>query len=283
MKKSYTFMLCLVFLLLVACDGSPSVADVEQTPTITDTIPVTSASLTPVSTPSPSPTEQQMDTPDESLKVPSDSTLEIHFIDVGQADSALILCDDAAMLIDGGNVEDSDLVYTYLRNENIDSLDYIVCTHAHEDHVGGLSGALNYTTANVAFCPVTDYDSNAFQNFVRYLGDTQITVPTPGDTYELGSASFAILGPISPSDDPNNTSIVLKLTYGETSFLFTGDAERDEEQDILNAGYDLSATVLKVGHHGSDTSTTYPFLREIMPQYAVISCGAGNSYRGRKR
>ncbi|SBW02654.1 Metallo-beta-lactamase domain protein (fragment) [uncultured Eubacteriales bacterium] len=110
---------------------------------------------------------------------------------------------------------------------------------------------------------------------VRY---TPITVPTAGDRYSFGSSYFDILGPINSSDEPNNTSIVLKLTFGKISFLFTGDAERDEEQDILSAGYDLSATVLKVGHHGSDTSTTYPFLREIMPQYAVISVGQGNTY-----
>lgn len=157
----------------------------------------------------------------------------------------------------------------------MDHLNYVVATHAHEDHVGGLVGALNYASADTALCPVTDYDSKAFRSFVRYLGDTLITVPTAGDRYTFGSSYFDILGPINSSDEPNNTSIVLKLTFGKTAFLFTGDAEREEEQDILNAGYDLSATVLKVGHHGSDTSTTYPFLREIMPQYAVISVGQG--------
>ena len=204
--------------------------------------------------------------------------LEVHFIDVGQADSALVLCGDAAMLIDGGNAADSDLVYTYLKNLGVDRLDYVVATHAHEDHVGGLAGALNYAAADTALCPVTSYDSKAFGSFVKYLGDTGITVPAPGDTYSLGGASFTVYGPISETGETNNTSIVLKLTYGETSFLFTGDAEREEEQDILDAGYDLSATVLKVGHHGSATSTSYPFLREIMPRYAVISCGEGNSY-----
>lgn len=94
----------------------------------------------------------------------------------------------------------------------------------------------------------------------------------------LGSAIIQILGPQKNYDDPNDTSIVMKVVYGETSFLFTGDAERTAEADILDAGYDLSATVLKVGHHGSDTSTSYPFLREIMPKYAVIQVGKDNSY-----
>jgi competence protein ComEC len=127
---------------------------------------------------------------------------------------------------------------------------------------------------------VTEFDSRAFANFVKYLGEQgkSITVPSPGDTFSLGGADIQILAPLNPSDEPNNTSIVLKLTYGDVSFLFTGDAEREEEAEILEAGYDLSATVLKVGHHGSETSTSYPYLREIMPQYAVISCGTGNSY-----
>ena len=218
----------------------------------------------------------------ESVAVVSDTEkgFAVYFIDVGQADAALIVCDGASMLIDGGNAADSSLIYSFLRKRGIDHLDYIIATHAHEDHVGGLAGALNYATAGIALCPVTEYDSRPFNSFVKYLYEqgVTITVPDPGDSFMLGSAEVIIVGPINLSSNPNNTSIVIKIAYGETSFLFTGDAERPEEQDILEAGYDISATVLKVGHHGSDTSTTYPFLREIMPQYAVISCGEGNSY-----
>ena len=206
--------------------------------------------------------------------------LTIYFIDVGQADAALIICDGAIMLIDGGNPTDSDLIYTFLKNHGITHLDYIVATHAHSDHVGGLAGALNYATAETALCPVTEYDNRAFNTFVTYLGKqgVSISVPKHGDTFRLGGADVIIVGPIKSSDNPNDTSIVIKITYSETSFLFAGDAERPEEQDILEAGYDLSATVLKTGHHGSNTSTTYPFLREIMPQYAIITCGKDNQY-----
>ena len=213
--------------------------------------------------------------------LPENSTFAVHYIDVGQADAALLLCDEQALLIDGGNVADSSLIVAYLKKLNIDYLDYVVCTHAHEDHVGGLSGALSVAGAGVVYAPETTADTKAYNNFVRKAAEQnlQITHPAPGDNITLGSSTVQFLGPITENvDDINSTSIVLKITYGNTSFLFTGDAERDEELTILDAGYDLNADVLKVGHHGSDCSTSYVFLREVMPQYSVISVGAGNSY-----
>ena len=210
----------------------------------------------------------------------SDQAMTIYFIDVGQADSTLVVCDGAAMLIDGGNAADSNLIYTFLRKHDITHLDYIVATHPHEDHVGGLAGALHYASVGIAYSPVTEYDTRAFASFVRYLDNqgVSLTIPKPGDTFMLGSATVDILAPVQTYASPNNSSIVLRISHGANRFLFTGDAEREAEADILEQAYDLSATVLHVGHHGSDTSTTYPFLREIMPTYAVISCGTGNSY-----
>lgn len=202
--------------------------------------------------------------------------LEVYFLDVGQADSALITCGDMTMLIDGGNVGDGQKLYSLLQERNIKTLDYVICTHAHEDHVGGLAAALTVCDAEVVFCPVTGYDSRAFQNFADRVD--RFTVPDPGDTFSFGPATGEILACDPESENVNNTSIVMKLTFGQTSFLFTGDAESPVEQTILDNGYDPSATVLKVGHHGSSSSTSYRFLNEVMPRYAIISVGEDNSY-----
>lgn len=219
-------------------------------------------------------------TSDEPVSTPSEnSTFQIHFIDVGQADAALISCDDHYMLIDGGNRADSSRIYSVLQKNGIDHLDIVVGSHAHEDHIGGLPGAYQAASVDLTLSPVTEYDSKVFNTF-KAKAEQQgsgLTVPSIGSTYTLGSAVVQILG-LNGGEDTNDTSIILKVTYGETSFLFTGDAEYDAEHTVLDSGANLSATVLKVGHHGSDTSTCYPFLRAVSPQFAVISVGTGNSY-----
>ena len=207
-------------------------------------------------------------------------TLTVTWLDVGQGDAAVIQCGGQSMLIDGGKPEKSSYIYAWLQQHGLSYLDVIVATHVDADHIGGLSGALNYASVGTAYCPETTGTTETFQSFVKYLAQRgkQITVPTAGETFALGGAQIQILGPLHRAEDSNDNSIVLKVSFGATSFLFTGDAERAEEQDLLNSGVNLQSTVLKVGHHGSDTSTSYPFLRAVAPQYAVISVGAGNSY-----
>ena len=184
------------------------------------------------------------------------------------------------MIIDGGVADESDKVYSFLKDKGISELKYVVCTHPHADHVGGLSGALKKCKADNVFCSYTSFDTSAFKHFVKYTEEQgkKVEVPKVGDEWSLGSAKITVFGPQKEYEDVNNNSIVLKFVYGTTKFLFTGDAGSDSEHDMIDAGCDLAADVLKVGHHGSSTATSYNFLREVMPKYAVIEVGNGNSY-----
>ena len=210
----------------------------------------------------------------------TNSSFQIDFIDVGQGDAALVQCDGHYMLVDGGDSKQSSRIYSILKNRSISYLDVMVATHPDADHIGGLSGALNCATVGVAYSPVTEHDSKTFQSFVKYLNKqgVSITVPKAGNTFKIGSATATVLGPRSLSSESNNNSIVLRIVYGNTSFLLTGDAETDEENSIMNSGQTVKSTVLKVAHHGSNSSSGYRFIREVDPQYAVISVGSDNQY-----
>ena len=253
----------------------------SQTSTDTTTITKrTHIDVTESQKPVESGTESEKESGDTTTQVIQHG-LKVHFIDVGQADAALLISGDSAMLIDGGNVEDSSKIYSYLDRLGISHLDYIVGTHAHEDHMGGLSGALQKASVGVIYAPRTENDAKFYQSFKSKVASAgkSITHPDSGTSFNLGSCFVELYCPTYENeDDLNNTSIITKVVCGDTSFLFTGDAEYSEEHDILSQGYDLSATVLKAGHHGSDTSSSYQFLREVMPEYVVISVGKGNQY-----
>ena len=191
-----------------------------------------------------------------------DAPFEMHFIDVGQALSVLVECDGQFMLYDGGNVDDGSLVVSYLQKQGVEELQYVFCSHAHEDHVGGLAAALAYFPANHVYSPVTEASTKCFRDFVKYTQQQglQVEVPAVGTTWPLGSASVTMLGPVAQYSDTNDTSIVLRIDYGSTSFLLTGDMEKTAESDLVASGANLKADVLQVGHHGSSTSTGYAFL-----------------------
>ena len=215
------------------------------------------------------------------IEIPEGSEFQVHYIDVGQADSILILCDDDAMLIDGGNDADGDTVIAYLTSVGVTELDLVVASHCHEDHLGGLDKVVSAFPVDEVWYPDYRHGSVNEEMFLEAVEKQGITPfqPDPGTTYTLGSAICQVVGPVTNEvEDPNDTSIVIKVVYGETSFLFTGDAELAEETSILDAGYDISCDVLKVGHHGAYTSTNYRWLKEAAPTYAVISVGADNSY-----
>ena len=210
---------------------------------------------------------------------PYNANLKVHFIDVGQADAILVTCQGKTMLVDGGNAADSNVMYAYLKKNGITHLDYVIGTHAHEDHIGGIPGALQYATVGKVYCPSTSYNSKAFNNFVKAVQNrgASITVPSVGTSFMLGSAQVKMVA-VNSASGTNNTSIVLRITFGSTSFLLMGDAEREVEQALINSGAATPCTVLKVGHHGSNSSTSYQFLWNIMPQYSVICVGKGNTY-----
>lgn len=207
--------------------------------------------------------------------------LTIHFIDVGQADATVLLCDGEVMMIDGGNVADSSLIYTYLtKTLGLRYIDYMIATHPHEDHIGGLSAALNSCTVGMIFTPITEYDNNVYADLQKYadLQSTPMIVPAVGECFSFGSAEVQFLSPCREYADINDLSLVVRVDYGENSFLFAGDAGWETEHDMIESGLSLSADVLKVGHHGSDTASSYVFIREVMPEYAVISVGSDNPY-----
>ncbi|HIQ88179.1 MAG TPA: MBL fold metallo-hydrolase [Candidatus Scatomorpha gallistercoris] len=207
----------------------------------------------------------------------------VTFIDVGQGDSTLAYCEGETLLIDAGVPGQGEVVASYLDSIGVTQLDYVVCTHAHEDHCGGLDYILENYEVGMLFAPYTEFDSSGtftrFEDTAAELG-LAITVPEPGSEFTLGSAVFEFIGPVDDWDgDVNDSSLVVRLDYGDDSFLFTGDIGAEPLLDCAYVGgYSLNCDVLKLGHHGSSTSTDEEVLRLTSPEVAVASCGLDNSY-----
>ena len=214
-----------------------------------------------------------------TVNVPMDG-LYVHYIDVGQGDSELVCCNGEYMLIDAGEPDASDAVLEYLDRHGIDKLDYLVCTHSHSDHCGGLDAVVESLEVGTVFTSPYAGDSPSYEIFTDAVYDAglELTVPVLGESYRLGEASFSFIGPLEDYDNLNDDSLVMRLEYGDTSFLFTGDMTSKAEKDLINDGADLRCDVLKVGHHGSSGSSCYQFLYEAQPGIGVISCEKGNSY-----
>lgn len=209
------------------------------------------------------------------------SILKIHYIDVGQGDSILLQQGEQNMLIDTGTNDSTDSLISYLKGLNLQRIDYLVLTHPHEDHIGGADKVIEQFNIGSVIMPKVTVTTKTFKDVVFAMNEKKLKAvsPVPGSEFRLGNAECVIYGPInSRKDDLNTYSIVLKVTFGSTRFLFTGDAQVSNEQDMIKKGYDLRADVLKVGHHGSRTSSSKAFLEKVNPEYAVISCGKGNDY-----
>ncbi|MBQ9988886.1 MAG: MBL fold metallo-hydrolase [Clostridia bacterium] len=207
-------------------------------------------------------------------------TMEVHYIDVGQADSILVSVEGEHMLIDAGNNEDEDLVLQYLAEQGVTSLRYVVGTHPHEDHIGALDGVILNMDVEKVLMPKVSANTQTYENVLKAVKKKKlkVTAAVPGDTYELGSAVVTVLGPVKKYDDLNDWSIVLRVEYGARSFLFCADAERPALQDILNTGRTVASDVIKMGHHGSSSSAYDKFLEAVNPTWAVITCETGNDY-----
>lgn len=208
-------------------------------------------------------------------------SLKVHYIDVDQGDSILIQQDGHNMIIDAGTNVAETTVVNYLKAQGVTKLDYVIGTHPHEDHIGGLDKVIDTFEVGKVFMPKVNHTTQTFKSVVTSIQNKglKITTPKVGDSYGLGNARWQILAPNNSSyDNLNNYSIVTKLKFGNNSFIFTGDAESLSEGEILQKQLDISSDVLKVGHHGSRTSTTQNFLNKVNPKYAVISCGKGNKY-----
>ena len=177
-------------------------------------------------------------------------SLTVSFLDVGQADCALLECGGEFMLIDGGNREDSQLVVSYLEQQGVRELAAVVCTHAHEDHVGGLPAVLAVYPTKAVYAPTRTYSSKIFDKFVYYTDQQglEITIPAPGDGFTLGNAQVTVVGPVKSYAEPNNTSIVMRIAFGSTVFLFTGDMETEAEIQQHLRDLDEKKTIVTIAH-----------------------------------
>lgn len=219
------------------------------------------------------------------IPVISENEAEISFIDLWQSESILIKTKEKAVLIDAGEIGYGNEIKAFLKSRNVKKIDLFVLTHPHSDHIGSAEDVIrDFDVKEVLMPDIPDESQPTVQLYESLLyaikkENTKFTLASPGMVYDLDGAILEILGPVSDyGTDYNNWSIVSKFTIGEKSFLFTGDQGTEAESDLLNSGADVSCDVLKVGHHGSSTSSSSVFLNKASPEYAVILCGKGNDY-----
>lgn len=217
-----------------------------------------------------------------SIKEPSNevisSNLEVYFLDVGQADSILISNKDHHILIDAGNNEDGPLLVNYIKELGISKFDLVVGTHPHEDHIGGLDNIIDNFDIDNIYLPDVITTTKTFEELIDSISNKnlEITIPKINDTLSLGDITIEVISSNSNQDNLNDSSLVLKLTYGSNSFLFTGDISSEVEKAIIDKNIDVD--VLKVSHHGSSSSTSTNFLKKVTPSHAIISVAKKNTY-----
>lgn len=207
----------------------------------------------------------------------------VKYIDVGQGDSEFILLPNGeTILIDAGESSSGKNVISAVKEMSVDKIDYLIATHPHADHIGGMPEVIDSFDIGRIYMPKTEYSSKTYLTLLEKIDEKNLKITAVKSGTQMISTDEVTAEFIAPTineyDSLNDYSAVLRLTYGDTSFLFTGDSEIKSEQDMLSSGYDLSADVLKVGHHGSDTSSSEKFLSAVNPDYSIISCGINNKY-----
>ena len=215
----------------------------------------------------------------EILNGPAD--LIVHFIDVGQGDCTLLESRGEFVLIDAGESEYGGEVVKYIESRKADTLKYVIATHPHSDHIGGMKKVLKNVDTENFITVETDQSTKTWLNVLKTVEEKDINYidAVPGDTYSFGEAEFTILAPNAENyQGYNDYSVVTMVTCGDIRFLLTGDAEKQSEKEMLEKGYDLKADVLKCGQHGSSSSSSAKFLKAVNPAYAIISCGKNNDY-----
>lgn len=227
------------------------------------------------------PTKQ--DTTVSDTQKTENGQLCIKYIDVGQGDSEFIMLPNGeTILIDAGEKGSGKKVVSAIKDMSVDKIDYLIATHPHADHIGGMPEVIDSFDIGKVYMPRADYSSKTYLTVLEKIDEKNLkitAVKTGTNVISSDELSAEFIAPASGKyNSLNDFSAVLKLTYGDTSFLFTGDAEANSEQEMLESGFDLSADILKVGHHGSDTSSSEKFLDAVSPEYAVISCGLNNDY-----
>ncbi len=282
MRGIFGVAFILAVLILVACDEPVEPTETSKEDTVVETEDV----------------EQDRDEEKAEEKKPSieeeteqttnieqevQGELEVFYFDVGQADSTLLRYDFEGetykILIDAGDWQSSDVTH-YLKELNVEAIDLVIGTHIHADHIGQMDEVIENFNVDEVWMTGNEGSSETYEQAITAIetSDVNYHEPRAGEEYEVGSLEVEVVHPGVLTGNYNDDSISTHMTYGDVSFLFTGDAEEHGESAMLEGGYDLSADVLKLGHHGSNSSTSHNFLEAVDPQVAIYSAGANNSY-----
>lgn len=287
-KKGLKIIGVLLLLCSFLCGCTATDTPSESTGNVTDT---SVSSIIPETSVIPEDVSNEVQSGSETVVLPIEDTepngseelkdVVIKFIDVGQADSCLIVTpNDDIILIDAGEEKDASAILNVLKEYSFEDIDLMVLTHPHADHIGGAAAIMETYNVEEVLMPNCVSTSKTFSNVLDVIETEEVTLNTAyiGQMYNIDDVNIQVLGTDSVPDDANNSSIILKVTYGTVDMLMMGDAEVDAEEVVLQSNFDLRSEVLKLGHHGSDTATSQELLDAVSPTMGIISVGEGNSY-----